>query len=109
MSDYLLITEEKRRAQKRYRCVHCAERIEPGEEHVYTVGTSEGFIQADRWHSECRRVVNEEFFETEYADLDALAKAGLILKDREGRRGPFTLHPLIPEHHQLHGDYNADF
>jgi hypothetical protein len=61
MSDYLLITEEKRRAQKRYRCVHCAERIEPGEEHVYTVGTSEGFIQADRWHSECRRVVNEEF------------------------------------------------
>ena len=48
-------------------------------------------------------------FETEYADLDALAKAGLILKDREGRRGPFTLHPLIPEHHQLHGDYNADF
>jgi hypothetical protein len=61
MSDYLLLIEEVRRARKLYRCVHCAERIEPGEEHVYTVGTYDGFISGDRWHSECRRVVNEEF------------------------------------------------
>lgn len=59
--DYTLLTEEVRRARKRYRCVHCAERIEPGEEHVHTVGVCEGFISRDRWHSECRRAVCEAF------------------------------------------------
>jgi len=43
-------------------------------------------------------------FETEYAELAALAREGLIIKDREGRRGPFTLHPIIPDHHELHTD-----
>jgi len=52
---------------------------------------------------------NREDFETEYTDLDALAKAGLIIKDREGHRGPFTLHSTVPEHHQLHDDFSSDF
>jgi len=61
MSDYLLLIEEVRKARKLYRCVHCAERIEPGEEHVYTTGAYDGSVQGDRWHSECRRVFCEEF------------------------------------------------
>jgi hypothetical protein len=59
--DYVLLTEEVRRARKLYRCVHCTERIEPGEEHVYIVGTYDGFISGDRWHRECRRAVLEKF------------------------------------------------
>ena len=48
MGEYVLLAEEGRRARKRYRCVHCAERIEPGDEYVYTSGAYDGSIQADR-------------------------------------------------------------
>jgi hypothetical protein len=61
MSDYFLLTEEVRRARKLYRCVHCAERIEPGEEHVYVVGAYDGFVSGDRWHLECRKACCEQF------------------------------------------------
>lgn len=61
MSDYVLLTEEIRRARKRYRCVHCTEAIDPGELHVYVVGTYDGCISGDRWHPECRQACNERF------------------------------------------------
>src|SRR5690349_18739723 len=58
---YVLLTEEVRRARKRYRCVHRAERIEPGDEHVYTSGAYDGSIQGDRWHRQCRDACCDEF------------------------------------------------
>ena len=70
MSDYLLLIEEVRRARKLYRCVHCAERIEPGEEHVYTVGVYDGVATGDRWHSECRRVCNEKFLSDDWLNWE---------------------------------------
>jgi hypothetical protein len=61
VSTYVLLTEETRRARKLYLCVHCAERIEPGDLHVYVVGTYDGCISGDRWHPECRFACNERF------------------------------------------------
>jgi hypothetical protein len=44
-------------------------------------------------------------FETEYNDLKNLVKEGLILTERKNtRQGKTTLFPLIPDHHELHGD-----
>ena len=68
MSDYVLLTEAVRKARKAHRCVHCAEIIELEEEHVYTVGVNEGFIQRDRWHAECRKVCIEQFNIPEWSE-----------------------------------------
>jgi hypothetical protein len=62
---YILLTEEVRRARKHYLCIHCAEPIEPGEEHVFTSGAYGGSVQGDRWHSECRKACCARF---EYSD-----------------------------------------
>ena len=71
MSDYVLLVEETRRARKSYLCVHCAERIEPGELHVYVVGMYDHAISGDRWHAECRDACCEAFASADWDRWEA--------------------------------------
>jgi hypothetical protein len=59
MSDYILLTEKTHKARKAYFCSHCAEPIPRNEQYVYTTGAIHGTIQVDRWHVNCRTVIND--------------------------------------------------